>query len=296
MSITPGEVFLSMTRKYFEIFRSPTSDPLPEADWDNLLVLDACRYDMFERLHDLPGELFHRTSLGSTTDEFTRRNFTGRTLHDTVYVTANPRVNLALEGDEFHDVIDVWRTHWDEELATVRPESVGDVTERVSDEYPNKRIIVHFIQPHAPFIGDYARRELKGHSTLSDHLPDRNDVNRENIWTQLREGSVEIDAVRRAYDENLEVVLPTVQRLIDCLEGRTVVSSDHGNLLGERIPPFMQRLYGHPETVYARPLVEVPWLVIEGERRTITVEKPGTSKDTTVTDDVEKKLADLGYT
>jgi len=38
-------------------------DPF-EADWDNLFILDACRYDMFERRAELPGRLERAESRG----------------------------------------------------------------------------------------------------------------------------------------------------------------------------------------------------------------------------------------
>jgi hypothetical protein len=58
-----------------------------EADWDTLLILDACRYDLFERVSDLPGKTTAVRSKGSATEEFLRANFDGKRLHDTVYVT-----------------------------------------------------------------------------------------------------------------------------------------------------------------------------------------------------------------
>ena len=61
-----------------------------EEDWDNLIILDACRYDFFEKLNHFQGVLEPRTSRGSKTWEFMRGNFRDRNLLDTVYVTDNP--------------------------------------------------------------------------------------------------------------------------------------------------------------------------------------------------------------
>lgn len=61
-----------------------------QADWDTLVILDACRYDMFEEINETEGELEHRYSRGSCTPDFIRENFPEGEFHDTVYVTANP--------------------------------------------------------------------------------------------------------------------------------------------------------------------------------------------------------------
>ncbi|WP_049909168.1 hypothetical protein [Haloarcula japonica] len=58
-------------------------------DWDNLIILDACRYDYFKRCTDFSGHLEYRHSLGSATRQFVRENFKNKTLHDTVYIGAN---------------------------------------------------------------------------------------------------------------------------------------------------------------------------------------------------------------
>lgn len=45
-------------------------------------------------------------------------------------------------------------------------------------------------------------------------------------------------------------------------DGTTVVTSDHGNHLGEFATPFPIRLYGHPEGIRTPELIRVPWLVV----------------------------------
>ncbi|MFB6176225.1 MAG: hypothetical protein ABEI99_03585, partial [Halobaculum sp.] len=79
------------------------------ADWDTLVVLDACRADLFEEVVDTDRFDSYRrvTSLGGSTPEWTRRNFTGGRFGDTVYVTGNPQVSK-YAGDAFHEVIEVW--------------------------------------------------------------------------------------------------------------------------------------------------------------------------------------------
>ena len=81
-----------------------------DADWDVLLILDACRFDLFSDVIDIPGDLRRVHSLGSSTEEFLRANFANETLHDTVYVTANPQERMHLPENVFHETVRVWET------------------------------------------------------------------------------------------------------------------------------------------------------------------------------------------
>lgn len=289
--------FLSATRLYQRLNWEGEKVHIMTADWDTLVILDGCRYDMFERLNTLPGTLESRLSPGSATDEFIRANFGTDAYHDVVYITANPRVNISLNGS-FHSIVNVWDSGWDDELQTVPPETITDATLQAQKEYPDKRIISHFVQPHAPFIGDFAQNNLEHHSTLSDHRPETTETTSENdnIWTLLRQGEVDQATVKRAYAENLELTFLYVKQIMDAELGKIVVTSDHGNLLGDRIPPFMRRFYGHPRGFHADELIRVPWLEYDnGHRRDIVAEAPETDDKIQLNEDVKKKLEDLGY-
>lgn len=272
-------------------------------DWDLLVILDACRYDQFERIADLPGTLESRTSLGSCTPEFLTANFEGRDWYDTVYVTGNPMYRAASLDDAFHDVIDVWQSDWDEQNQTVHPEQMLTATLEARETYPEKRIISHFIQPHYPFIGEagqelsatatgdisgieWISRNASGEATIDD---------RATPWDLLDLGVLDEELVRRAYDENLQLALPYVQRLLDTVTEKTVVTSDHGNLLGKRIAPFSGPVYGHPPSTYVDGLRRVPWLVVEGTRRKAIRAEDPEKVQAVATDDVQRRLADLGY-
>ena len=47
--------------------------------------------------------------------------------------------------------------------------------------------------------------------------------------------------------------------LIESLDGKTVVTSDHGNLFGRRLWPIPLQKYGHPPGLRFPELIEVPW-------------------------------------
>lgn len=238
-------------RRFYHFYttaaRIATSPLTPEGfgvmdeEWDNLIVLDACRYDFFKEYNTIEGVLEKRVSRGTRTDEWVRRNFTG-SYDDTVYVSANPHIGRTeVSGfcgvEHFAHVETVWDGKWDEDLGTVPPEEVNAAARRVCEQYPEKRMIIHYMQPHRPYIGE---------TTLNMRSDDPPDL----VYEFRRNGR---ERVRKAYTDNLELVLDHVASLISDLRGETVVTSDHGELFGE------YGLWMHPQ-VHIPQLYEVPWL------------------------------------
>ena len=275
-----------------------------DEDWDNLLLLDACRYDMFKRLNSLDGDLQSRRSAGSATIEFVQNNFVGNVFNDTVYVNSNPFVSMNA-GNSFHYLLDVWKTDWNEEYDTVVPEDISDAIRNTNENYPDKRLIGHFMQPHHPFIGpagsrisatsgnDPARQRVLGNQ-------DQSTVAEDSVWQQVEQGNASLDKVIEAYDENLSIVLDEVEKLAKTLPGKTVITSDHGNLLDEPAYPVIStgsRRFAHPKYATATPLVDVPWFVCPfNERRDVISEKPTADQSREPeTETVSNRLEALGY-
>ena len=294
------------SRRYAAATYEPEAPPcrVMAEDWDTLVVLDACRFDQFERLSELPGRLEARTSLGSCTPEFLDGNFCGATHYDTVYVTANPMYRATDVDDVFHDVVDVWESGWDETNQTVHPEEMADATLAAHERYPDKRILAHFVQPHYPFVGDRGREierqtdEMSGIEWIERTADgDASKDDRATPWDLLDRDVLDEATVREAYDENLRLALPHVERVLDGIEGKAVVTSDHGNLVGERVSPFSGPVHGHPPDTRVAELLTVPWLVVAGEnRREVRAEDPARAADEVAGDDVvAERLADLGY-
>jgi hypothetical protein len=262
-----------------------------ERDWDTLVVLDACRYDIFADRCDLPGALDTHYSIASNTTEWLQKSFVGRTFPDTVYVTASPKyVREDLEAC-FHDIVPVWQSDWDEDLRTVPPEVMTERVVAAHERYPHKRVLAHYIQPHIPFIGETGR-DLP-HEVVFAQTVIRQGTDEQNIWQALRTGDVERERVWRAYVENLELAVPHVESLLSRIDGRTVVTADHGNVFGER------GLYGHPPKRHVPGLITVPWFVTEnGPRRTIEDGRIRSQVDhyrAVTGEQVSDRLADLGY-
>jgi hypothetical protein len=250
-----------------------------DEDWDNLIILDACRYDEFARRSDLPGKTEYRISRGSTSPEFVRGNFGGKRLHNVVYVTANDWYAKTKDDidAEIHALDFVNRDLFDGR--TSHPETVAAAARDADEHYPDKRLVVHFMQPHWPYLGPTGEKFKQG-----------------PFHEVIRETDATHADVMQAYRENLDIVLAEVEPLLDDLPGKTVVSADHGELLGDRERPIPIRTYRHPEGVYVDGLVKVPWHVYQnGERKEIVAEQPAGDEDNIDIEAVEQHLADLGY-
>lgn len=269
-------------------FTNPDGVNVLERDWDNLIILDACRYDYFERYVEdtsLDGTLERIRSRAPTTADWVTANFEGKKLHDIVCITANPwyeRLLCDLEF-EFHELVPVYDDNLGLESRT--PDRVVNAVTEAVEEYPHKRLLIHFIQPHNPYIGPYGQEHLK-------------EIESKSYRAVLKElDTPNPDAVlERAYVENLEIVLNHVEQLMDVLSGKTVVSADHGELLGERWPTMPFKQYGH-HGILVDELLEVPWFISSfDERKEVIAEPPDSDLSTTTERDLEAHLEHLGYT
>lgn len=272
-----------------------------EEDWDYLIILDACRYDYFREAHEkyLDGDLKKFVSPATGTKEWCEKVFQSK-YEDVVYVSANPHINSRGVGDIdvngiFHKIIDVWDWGWDESKKTVPPSEVNrEVLDAIND-YPEKRFVVHYMQPHAPYlsletVGDFSggasptdwKSKGKKDSSLRSSLLELKGVGKKcakkiirrvigytghrKAWKVMKIFGIQPDSLiykvlqrkgekdlRNAYKENLNIVLEQVSHLLDNISGKAVVTSDHGELLGER------GCYGHDLEIRVPALVEVPW-------------------------------------
>jgi len=312
--------------------------------WDYLIVLDACRYDYFSELYRgyLRGELKKVISPGSSTLEWCKKSFQ-EVYSDVIYISANPYINSKgrIEGfnasNHFCKVIDVWDWGWNEEFGTVHPKTVNEAVQSFKDDYPNKRFIIHYLQPHAPYLGykpripGFPRPQIsrdhplvgvqKGRNyrvfelTLVKFLailtkPARlfggNGCNAHALWKICELLNLPpvspLDAVRRkfgdtglrqAYVQNLRLVLEYVARLVENLSGVTVITSDHGERLGEG------GRYSHSHGCRNPLLLEVPWFVVEKAiRRKRFQDKEKNQASTRKTQETGKRrrrLRELGY-
>jgi len=264
-------------------------------DWDTLILLDACRYDDFEDLNEISGDLGSRISKGVDSDEFIRRNFVGQDLSDTVYVTANPHVRL-ISNDTFYEVITEPISNWDPELQCVRPSQVTSSAIEAHRQYPNKRIIVHYMQPHDPPLGPTAN-ELREEFAIGGASPRENSRRGERIMELVASGKIPEEEARRAYRETIEIVLDEVSSLLVQVDGKVVISADHGEMFGEQPYPILGKLYEHYQNPRTKELCKVPWLVVDSQAGRRKIHSGNSTHDADSVDDdmLSDQLEALGY-
>ena len=285
-------------------------NPFENDDWDFLIVLDACRFDFFSQVYKnyFTGTLTKHFSLGACTTEWFRNSFQ-RHYKDTVYISANPYINsinsetqLNIKksifqinaNKKFYKVIDAWNFGWNNKLGTVHPKILTSTTLSMIKKYQKKRFIIHYLQPHAPYISDkysvkgfpkpniYIGQILSGVLNVNPKLTillrsfsfilDKLLFSRfGNIYdSKLREflhlppaGPEDaalrmygLNGLRKAYAENLNIVLGHVAFLALKLTGNIIITSDHGEFLGE------DRRIGHPSGCNHPIVRDVPWFKV----------------------------------
>lgn len=229
-----------------------------DEDWDTLIVLDACRADFFEETVDVNRfDAYSRVvSLGSHSSEWTRKNFQNESFEDTVYISANPHTTL-LANNTFHELIEVWK-EYDVSPNQIDPTEMVTIAKRANERYPNKRLIIHFMQPH-------------GTGKLISEAENRIEL----------------------YRATIPAVTDIVVELAAQIDGKTVITADHGELFTSGVRAKLG-INKHKSRLRFPSLVEVPWAEINnGQRRDIT---EGELSETTIDETaVEQRLQDLGY-
>lgn len=315
-----------------------------EQSWDYLIVLDACRYDYFEQLFGnyLEGELSKKTTVGTATVEWRDKSFPDY-YDDVMYISANPYINsmAPVRGfnakEHFAQIYDLWLDEWSKEKGTVMPQAVTKRALEIINANMDKRAIIHYIQPHEPYIGSSvecpgfeqpaAGEYLQGVSgkTLKSAFLRKlmKLVSGILYWTGIRGYYIlwtvreslgmppanPMDTVRRkygkevlrkAYEENVGIVLGEVAKLVEKLKGKIVVTADHGEMLGE------DNRFCHWSRATEKHLREVPWLIIDKGKKTRNAETHSTAgkithkSTTTGSNDqnkqqIQEKLKLLGY-
>lgn len=262
-----------------------------DKDWDNLILLDACRYDIFNDHSTLDGELTQIVSRGNSSYEFMKENFSGYNHHDTVYITANPYVEK-LEDDIFYTVNSVI-DKWDSQTGTVLPNDVTEQAIKTAERYPNKRLIIHYMQPHLPHLGNIAQKintSITGWDKYHENPDKEERADGISMWDAYRQGIVNKEQLWESYIQTLRIVEGEVEKLVSEIKGKTVVSADHGENLGEKY--FTEEVFGHSQDT--KECVLVPWLELDfDERKDVASDTPiGYEKPD---EDVDERLRDLGY-
>jgi hypothetical protein len=264
----------------------PRGTNVYERDWDVLVILDACRVDLLRSVaneYDFIGEgnVDRVESVGSMSKEWMAKTFDDHhadEVAETVYVTANVFSKRILDDDDFLELDEVWRYAWDDEEDTVLPRPVTDRAIRAAREHDPDRLIVHYVQPHHPFLS------VDGFEAAT-FGPDSSDT----VVDALRKDKIERERFMRAYRDNLRVALDDVELLLSNVDGDVAITADHGDALGE------WGVYDHPVGFLHPAVRTVPW--VETEAIDTGEHVPSGWKETTETneDEVTDRLQALGY-
>jgi hypothetical protein len=217
-------MFLGETRRGGTVRFNPS-------DFDTIIILDACRYDYYRKFRTA-----HKILADATHTVSSIKHMFPFTYPDTVYVSGNPFINgrhVVFEDydalDHFRFVDDVWLHGWEavDGISTVPPWNLFDAA--VKYQRRGYRTVVHFVQPHAPYIGQikinthdfvWSRNVTMGKNgqipSPDEDPPDRN---------------FDVPRLQEAYYHNLHLVL---RYAVNCVNGTTCITADHGELLGEQ--------------------------------------------------------------
>jgi len=295
------KVGLGLKKFYFTNRYGEPAD-IVNKEWDNLIILDACRYDIFKSYNIFDGELTPVISKGSNSREFMSGNFDQRKLYDTVYVTANSNIDHMDCEENFYTVL---KTYIDG-TGGLFPEAVYKKAVQAHSDHPEKRLIVHFMQPHAPYIGEKAKAmekklrdvdlALKKVEEMDEKLVGNTEyyIGVNEMRQAINEGYADREDLMELYRENLQIVLERVGKLVQKLDGKTVITSDHGELLGER-QYFSPCEYGHPRGIYVPKLRIVPWLEMDFDSRRKIVSEDPIGPVQATEEEIQSNLRQLGY-
>ncbi len=245
-----------------------------DEEWDNLIILDACRYDIFAKYlnnDEINGTLKKKKSRGSHTTTFLGENFRKKYYDDIVYITANPYVDKLI-SDKVYKIISVWKFGWSKKFHTVLPETMYEYTLDTLNNYPKKKVIIHFIQPHYPYIGHNigveAFEKLKNLSNNKKKRKNKVSFRLFSFFGLDFYSKIDRKTHFRLYENNFKYVMSYVKKLINTLPGKTIITSDHGEALGDFLHPLIPiRLYGHSKNFRVPVLVNVPWFIINEEEK-----------------------------
>lgn len=254
-----------------------------EHEWDLLIVLDACRVDLLRSVADEYEfiDTVERTeSVGSMSKEWMAKTFTDEyadEVSNTAYVTSNVFSERILSDNQFQELDEVWRYGWDETVNTVPPQPVTDRAIKTARNEEPDRLIVHYIQPHHPFL------DLEQEFDAEPFGPALSDT----VVDALRKGKIDFETFWVAYQDNLRCVLDDVELLLSNVDAdRVAITADHGDALGE------WGIYDHPVGCLHPAVRTVPWVTTTAtDRETYEPETEREENESAV----EERLQALGY-
>lgn len=276
-------------------------------NWELAIILDTCRPDALCEVsseYSFISDIQTRWSIGGATPEWLVNTFDSERAaecNNIGYIAANGYVAAVFEDraspsgdtynwsipsnyspvypDEFDFIDHIWRAGvgW-EDIGEEHPPA-SYVTNQAIWRYRNDdmdRLIAHYIQPHAPYVG-HARRSNRDFLDEFERDP----------FSYLRKTD-DLDTVWNAYLTELKCALDEIEVLLNNIDvDDVIITADHGEAFGEF------RSYGHRSGMLQPPVRRVPWV-----RTTASDEQtrdPERIKMDAKTGDVAQQLQALGY-
>ena len=242
------------------------SELLPGVDWKYLVLLDACRFDVFERIVDsvgLRGSLRECNSEALDTPMWYRKHWL--VYHPSVALLGahpypwRPELNVARKfGQEFPAWEYSPNLGWG---GVVHPGRLCAFASLVMSERSSEQWIIHFEQPHLPFIDvrgmAFLQNEI-GVGLGGDDWIKYNPKLYSAVQAWGRKHGWEV--LQGLYESSLRVTLDVVAPWCGGLKGgKVVITADHGEHLGEG------GIYGHPWAAGPEILTRVPWFEVEND-------------------------------
>lgn len=238
--------------------------------WDYLVILDACRYDVFEKhvWKYLDGKLMKAVSPGGFTYKWFKKTWT-KVYRDIIYISANPDImkKELSASHKFFKIVKVWKKYWSKTECTVPPWNMNKAVLRELKVLnirrklglpTAKRVVIHYIQPHFPYIAGPVKFNKLHSFYLNSNIHIRIcDVILIHLLNVLKSVEKVNRVLHISYEENLKLALKFTTELITHLQGKIVITSDHGELLGE------YGLYFHPIDAYIPELRHVPFFIVK---------------------------------
>jgi hypothetical protein len=277
---------------------NPPAKSILETDWDLLIILDACRWDImrdvateYDWLDPSPNKSYASSSQDwlqktfflspinkrkrlRTTFSLLRDPYQNdiiadtlelRDISDVAYITGNPQSTM-VKSSQLSYLEETWRRDLD---YNERTRILTDQTIQYRRREDPARTIVHYMKPHEPFV---------------ENSPDG------TAWQRLQWGEYDIDDLISDYKDNLRNVLEDVELLLENTDADDVViTADHGNSYGE------YGFYGHRPYLPLKGMRQVPWVETSAiDRETYEPETDsGSEAESEVTRD--EMLTALGY-
>jgi len=235
-----------------------------KGNWGTLLILDACRYDVFAKVVaevGLPGELECVDTEVIGTAAWYQRHWQGVAQSTDIYaIIANP---WGLRRRfKFRQIIRAWDHGAD--CTQVDPDRTMDYYRRFA---AGERAMIHFIPPHQPFIGPKGEALYKAMGIDVAKLGGANIDNAKEFKLvarlmkrlELYGAAGHWPEIREAYRGTVELMVHKITDWLPEFRPPVIISADHGEVLGDG--GISRGGFGHchnnPKVIWIQRLV--PW-------------------------------------